>query len=393
MHALMVGAIFIGAGAALLGVRAYRLAHIGWDMQSQIRYLVENGGTIGTVPADQAFAVEYLEAMFGEDPQLLEQLRRVVRRGIIDAPALDLGEVAAMIVTHRRTPDDRVVDVAAHILGDFPLVERRPGFHRDGYFRHHLDDSLWELGNSVLSLLGRDLVVFADEEVMQKQEDIISGVLTGNILPLVDKMDIPIYYTAVFPDPRRLVPPRLRHHIQAVVVRGRASHEGGSTETIILTPTPRSATYTLSILSDLKRLSEITLKTKFKGVERQTEWGPVINPWWAYEMVQTSQDATLIRDENIVRIDTEYQRVMVNAMLKSLERMGRDLTQMRLSMDQRMDPRLVDAALASPKPLHYWSEEHRWGPDWPIPAPKEDEEETLDDLPETTRIPQRLPEA
>ena len=359
-------------GLVVVGVRAYRMADIARDFEAQVRYMIENGGTIGAAPANATFSTHYLEAIFGENPELLAQLQGVVQRGLEETPALNLGEVAAMIVTHRQDQDGQVTDVAAHVVGGFPLGRMAPQFHRHGFFRHQIDENLWDMGNSVLRFLGRDMVLFADEDVVGVQMEIIEGILQGNIIPLVNNLEKPIYYTAVFPDPRRIVPPQLRHHVQAVVTRGSIAPYEGRSEFILLTTTPRSATYATSVLSDMKRMAEIALKTKFKGVVQETEWGPMINPWWAYEMVKTSEEAVIEREENIVRMRTEYERVMVNAVLKTLERFGRDWNAMRLTMEERMDPREVDRLMATRKPLHYWSEEHRWGPDWPI-APSEAE--------------------
>lgn len=360
------------AALVWVGLRAYRMADIALDFEAQVRYMIEHGGTVGAAPASTTFSADYLEAIFGDSPELLAQLRGVVQRGLEDAPALNLGEVAAMIVTHRQDEEGQISDVAAHVVGGFPLGRMAPQFHRHGFFRHQIDENLWNTGNTILRFLGRDMVLFADEAVAEKQTEIIEGILRGDIIPLVNSLEKPIHYTAVFPDPRRVVPPQLRHHVQAIVTRGSLAPYEGRTELILLATTPRSANYTMSVMSDLKRMAQIALKTKFAGVVHETPWGPMINPWWSYEMVETSKKAEIEREESIVRMRTEYERVMVNAILKSVERFGRDWYAMRLSMEEGMDPRVVDRKLASRKPLHYWSDEHRWGPDWPIaPSPEE----------------------
>lgn len=355
-----------------LGRRAYQMAFMARDFEAQIRYMIENGGTIGAVPAEMAFSDLYLEAMFGENPELLDQLRIVIRRGLEDDPDLNLGEVAAMVVTHREDEEGNVTDVVAHIVGGFPLGRLTPQFHRDGFFRHQIDEKLWTMGNSILRFAGRDMVMFADESVADTQAQLIEGVLDGDIIPLVNSLESPIFYTAVLPNPRRVVPNQLRHHIQAVLYRGALSPYAGRSEVVLLTASQRSANYTMRVASDLKRMAELTLKTQFHGIERDTEWGPHIDPWWAYEMAQTSLRAEIEREENIVRMSTEFDRAMVNAILKTMERFGRDWRRMRLVQEEQVDPREVDRLMASPKPLHYWSEEHRWGPNWPIaPTPEE----------------------
>lgn len=372
----------IGIGVAVVAVagaitativtrHAIRLYDVAKDWKGQVRYLIENGGTIGEVPASEAFEDGYLEAIFGGDPDLLSKLRGVIAKGLAEDPTLSLGEVAAMIVTYRKNGDSRIEDVVAHVVGGFPLGQRKPGFHRDGYFSSQIDPSLWGAGNSMLSFLGRDIVLFADESVANTQQGILESMLSGDIMPMVDSLaGRPLYFTAVFPDPRRVVPTQLKSHVQAIIMKGHLSMQDGSWEMIVLTPKPESATYALSIIYDMKLAAQMALQARLQGVVVDTAWGETVPVWWALEMAKTVQRTSIEKEQNIVRLHVDYDRIMVNAVLKSLERMGRDMAQMRGSLDERLDPRLVDARLKSTKPLHYWSDPHRWGPDWPIAPPK-----------------------
>lgn len=351
-------------------LRGKRLFTTAQDWRKEMRYLIENGGTIGEVPATEAFEDGYLEAVFGGDPELLGKLRGVISKGLAEDPSLSLGEVAAMLVTYRKNGDNRVEDVVAHVIGGFPLGQRKPGFHRDGYFAAQIDRNLWNTGNSILSFLGRDIVLFADESVANAQQNVLESILSGDVMPLVEMLkDKPIHFTAVFPDPRRVVPAQLRPHIQAFIVKGHLAAYEGSYDITILTPNPESASYTLSMVYDMKLAAQLALQGRFQGVVLQQQWGPHIPVWWAHEMANNLQRMTLEKQQNLVRLRLDFERVMVNATLKSIERMGRDLMQMRGSLDEKLDPRLVDVRLRSDKPLHYWSDPHRWGPDWPIAAP------------------------
>jgi len=361
--------IIAGVAASVIGYRAYRLWNIGNDMKGQIRYLIESGNTIGEAPAAETFSADYLGAIFGSNPELLAQLKKVVSRGLADAPVLNLGEVAAMVVTHHKDASNNVIDVAAHVIGGFPVGKRKPGFHRDGYFKHLVDDNIWKHGNSTIGFLGRDMVLFADENIVLQQEKMLEAAMDGNILPLAESLSNPLYFTMVMPNPKRILPGQLRKHVQAIVIKGYLSKTDGRCEFIFLTQSDKSATYTVSILRDMKIAAEVALKTKWKGVERETDWGTMIDPWWSYEMVQASEASVLEKELNLVRAKTEFSRVMVNVVLKSIERMGRDLAQMRGSLEKRLDPRVVDANMRTRKPGHYWSEPHRWGPNWPIAAP------------------------
>lgn len=366
---LAVVLLCLVAGTAVISYRAKRLYHVARDWKSEIRYLIENGGTIGEAPVTETMDQGYLEAVFGGDPDLLAKLRTVIAKGMAEDPSMNLGEVAAMLVTYRKT-GDTVEDVAAHIIGGFPLGQRKRGFHRDGFFNHQIDHNLWNAGNSAIAFLGRDILVFADEAVVARQQEMLESVLSGNILPLAKAVaERPLYFTAVFPDPRRVVPPQLRPHVQAFIMKGFLGANAGSYEMMVLTPNPDSASYALSVIYDMKIAGQIALQSRFGGVEVETQWGKQIPTWWSYEMFNTMQRTTMEKEQNIVRMKVDFERVMVNATLKSIERMGRDLAQMQGSMEEKLDPRLVDARMQSQRPGHYWNKEHHWGPNWPIPPP------------------------
>ncbi len=357
-----------GFAVGFAAYRAHRLVRLATDFRSQVRYLIENGGTIGEAPAKETFSVDYLQAIFGDNPELLEKLKTVVHEGLADEPALNLGEVAAMVVTYHMVETGKVEDVVVHAIGGFPIAREKPGFHRHGYFFQQLDKNLWEAGNIVIGFLGRDMVLFsANDATTEAQQALIDSLFSGDVMMLVDSLSRPLYYTAVFPDPRRIVPPQLRGHVQAVVLKGMLSPRKGLWETIVLTPSVSSAGYAFSLLRDMKMAGELMLKTRWHGVVEDREWGPWIDTWWAYEMVQTLERAEMEQAQNLIRMKSDFGRVMVNAVVKSIERMSRDLAQMRGSLEDRLDPREVDARLATRKPLHYWSDPHQWGPDWPFP--------------------------
>ncbi|MBN1268545.1 MAG: hypothetical protein JXB04_03080 [Kiritimatiellae bacterium] len=368
---VLVGVVVLFAVVLTFAHRATRAYRVAAGTRDQILYLIENGGTIGEVPASSAFSADFLGTIFGSEPELLAQLRRIVEQGLADTPVLNLGEVTGMIVTYRKTDDGKVKDVVAHVLGGFPLTKRKQGLHRDGYFRQLIDPDLWQAGNSAVAMLGRDLVLFGDPDVVEAHQSLLDATLAGNILPLAESLNEPLYYSAVFPQPRGIVARGLQAHVRTVILKGFLAMYEGANEAVILTPSAKSAAYTVQVLSDLKTGAEVALRTKWKGVQRETPWGPVIDPWWAYELAETIEKKTILeREDNVVRATTEYQDAMVNVALKSLERMGRDLAAMRGTLDERLDPRLVDARMQTRKPLHYWSEDHRWGPYWPI-APRD----------------------
>lgn len=350
------------AGAAgTLAFRANRVWNVAKGMRAQLRYLAAGDETIGEVPASDAFDADYLKSIFGEDPELFHQLRTVVAKGLEETPVLNLGEVSAMMVTHRKGDDGQPHDVVVHVLGGFPPDARKIGFHRDGYMKKMVDSHLWDVGNIALGVLGRDMVLFAQEETIGPHQELIAAIFRGDIMPLVESLDDPIYFTLVFPDPEHIVPPQLKRHIQAVIMKGYLGMKDGKTDVIFLSPTARSARYAFSILQDLKTATELALQVKWDGVKTPDQWRaePAVQCWWAYEIVQNSKASTFEREASIIRLSSTYGRVMNNAVLKIIERFGRDVRQMQLASRSKTE-QIDDEA------NRYWSLTHHWGPDWPV---------------------------
>lgn len=367
---LLVLAVALAAGIFFGGARGLRAWNVANGLFTQVRYLIETGGTIGESEAGEVLSSRFLASIFGQNPELLSKMQSVISRGLVERPALSLGEIACLLVTYHQTEEGKVQDVAVHIIGGFPLTARKPGMHLGGYFYQLIDPELWDMGNSMVGLLGREMMLFAEPDYVEKHRHILNAAMVGDIMPLVESLEHPLYYVAIFPEPHRITPPSLRRHVRTAILRGHLARYEGATDLLLLCRSPASARYTLAVLRDLRTAAEVALRTKWKGVKRQTPWGPMVDPWWAFEMAETLHNATFELEQNVLRAHSEYDRVMVNVVLKVVERAGRDLAQIRGSLDQRMDPRVVDARLQTRKPLHYWSEEHRWGPNWPIPPPQ-----------------------
>ncbi|HMP90303.1 MAG TPA: hypothetical protein PJ991_08870 [Kiritimatiellia bacterium] len=390
------GTLMILALVAVMatGYRSFRLYSTVSDVQAQVRYLIDSGATIGQTSADSALSSAYLEIIFGDDPELLNQLKAVVDRGMAAMPDVQQGEISSIIVTYRKNGDDRIENVVANIMGGFPLGRRNISMHRDGFFANQIDQNLWQTGDSALRFLGRDLAVWANNEDDERdQRELIEAIFAGEVLVVANSItDKPMYFTAVFPAPRQIVPAKMRNHVRAILLNGYLSAERGSMELVVLADNERSTALISSMMHDLKISILVGLRTRFRGVMEDTPWGPSIPVWWAYEMANTVEDMELVRRDRTVRLSTRFERRMVNATLKTIERFGRDYSQIRGVQEEKLDPRVVDARLRSTKPGHYWSDAHRWGPDWPIGVSTNilirrpgDEERSFDSAPPVTR--------
>lgn len=376
------------------GYKTLRVYSNATDLRNDIKYLIETGGTIGETSAESALSSAYLDIIFGDEPELLEQLKKAVEQGMEKMPDVRQGEVSAIIVTYRKNGDEQIENVVAHITGGFPLGQRKISMHRDGFFASQLDKNLWTTGDSTLKFLGRDLIVWANnEEDERSQKELIEAVFSGEVLVLANSIiEKPIYYTAVFPSPEQLVPPKMRRHVRAIITKGHLSPENGSFEFVVLSESERSSALVASMVHDMKTALHIALRTRFAGVLIDSPWGPYVPVWWAYEMANTMEDVQIERRDRTVRMAVEYERRMVNATLKTVERFGRDYSQIKGIQDEKLDPRVVDAKLKTKKPLHYWSEDHKWGPDWPFGSSTnimvrrpEDVDRTLDAAPQVTQ--------
>ncbi|HMP71865.1 MAG TPA: hypothetical protein PKE55_01240 [Kiritimatiellia bacterium] len=370
--------------------RGYRLYETAVDFQKHINYLIENGESMAGIPASRAFSPVFLQGMFGDDPVLNEQLNTALQRAMREDPSLRQGEIAAMLVTYRKNGDDQAQDVVVQIFGDFPLTGHRVSMHRDGFFSSQIDRNLWDTGNTMISLLGRDLLVIgANEDVQRRQNDLNEAILSGDILPLAEVLaEAAMHYVLVFPAPRDILPHRMRAHVSVLIAKGFLSPNQAQHELTVLSPNARSASHMTTMMYDLRTAMILALRSRFHGVVNETAWGPHIPVWWAYEMAETLERTSVQREDNVVTLQAGYERVMVNATLKSIERFGRDLTHIRGVKQERLDPRIVDERMRSRSPLHYWSDAHKWGPNWPIAAPRSEEDIMLDqepvDLPPVT---------
>jgi hypothetical protein len=359
---------------SVFAFRVYKAATTAYDAQDTLRYLVDDQPVLGTSPSSVVLSPAYLKAVFGDNEALLAKLREKIDQGLRDSTKLRLGEVSAMLVTYRLDDAGEATDITVIVFGGLDIGRRVPGFNRDGYFKRMVDRNLWNAGNTVLAFLGREMNFFAEEKQIQEHKKYFDALATGEVMPIVEAIRQPMYYSLVFPSPRRLLPPQLRPHISTIIFKGSMQLLRSDTEILMLCNSPRSATLAARARKDVKLGGEAILKTRFGGVVEERSWGHHMRTWWAYEMVRTSEKAILKADRNLIRFQVAYGRVMNNAILKVFERMGRDLLAMSLTMDQQLDPRQTDARLASRHTSHYWGNEHRWGPNWPILPPMENGE-------------------
>ena len=66
---------------------------------------------------------------------------------------------------------------------------------------------MWLTGNALMNLLGRDIIVFCEEEKAEAHMELLFDMLQGRIMPLAQKIaEAPLHYAIVFPTPGELAP-------------------------------------------------------------------------------------------------------------------------------------------------------------------------------------------
>ncbi len=349
-------------------MRAYGLYQSTVGGFEHIRYLLESGESIEGAEAEDVLSDSYLLSLFGDNPELVDRLKTVVDLGMATDANLKLGSVSAMVVTYRKDNAGEVKDAAIYAIGGFPDPKsKRLGFHSTGYLRQELSPELWLSGESLMNLLGRDVIVFCEQDKAEEHMALLFDLLNGGILPLAERIvESPLYYAIVFPDPKDLAPPNLRNNLQTVIIKGEMDADTGRTEIMLISPNYRTAKQVYTIVNDMAGLARITFHDKFGGYIKKMPWGTMNDNWWAVEYVSLIDSLRIAQDQVLVVASVDYDRIKNNAILKTIERAGRDLAMQKsfsLAGDLPWDLAFQERANPSGG---YWSSPHRWGPEWPL---------------------------
>lgn len=350
------------------GWRVWNVVHTAYGGFQHLRYLLESGETVEGAPADDVLSDSYLLSLFGDNPELVDRLKMVVDLGMATDANLKLGSVSAMVVTYQLDGASNVTDTAIYAIGGFPEPKtRRLGFHSTGFFKEELDADLWHSGNALMNLLGRDIIVFCEQDKAEEQMTFLFGLLNGGILPLAERIvESPVHYAIVFPRPKDLAPPNLRNHLQTVMIKGVMGPDTGKTEVMLVSQSIAKAYQVFTIVKDMRTLAAITFHDKFSGYIKQMPWGTMNDNWWAVEYHDLVAASELLHDQILVIGRAEYDRAKNNAILKTIERAGRDLAlQKSFSLASELPWEFAYQAKDNPSG-GYWGEEHRWGDQWPL---------------------------
>jgi hypothetical protein len=349
------------------GWRAFDAGRTAWDARAHLRYLLEEGEAIEGAPAEDVLSDDYLSSLFGGNPELVEKLKSVIDLGMATDESLKTGQVTAMIVTYREGEDGAVRDPAIYAIGGFTDPKHaRLGFHSTGFMRQELDRSLWLTGDAVMRILGRDIVVFCESDSAEGHMKLVYDLLNGNILTLAERVvESPFHYAVVFPSPREIAPPNLKNDLQTVYLAGTMTGDNGQCEARLVTAGGLRTVHVRNVVKDMLAMARVVMHDKWGGYVKEMSFGKMDDMWWSRNYVDLIDHLKFIERPDMVVLKTETDREKNNAVLKTLERAGRDLAAQKafelagtLPWEFKFNEKNMTGA--------YWSEAHLCGADWPL---------------------------
>jgi hypothetical protein len=265
---LVLGFLVLGAGvlAFTFGNRFRRVV----QETNQVRNAVQEAerrheSVLRGTPVRKEFSSAFLQMAFGDNPQLLEQIRDALSQAMGERIGLAQGDAAMMLVTYRA--EGEVRDVAIHIFGNM-VPEHMPAFSSEGYWKNQLSDQFYTVGQSMLSLLGRQMVILANKDVQKSQQAVVDAVINNQNTVVQNYLHDPVSFIAVIPEPGKVLSDEFRPYMAAVLLKGKISKDEMRGEMVALSYDPKTARELAQLLSDI-RLTAIGLaRTRYGSSDR-----------------------------------------------------------------------------------------------------------------------------
>ena len=265
----LLAALVLAAGVLALNVtqRFRRVVLETNQVRSVVQEAVRRQEMIVKAPARKEFSAAFLQMAFGDNPQLLEQIKAELSKALCANPTLAQGDVAMMLVTYRAEGELR--DVAIHIFGNL-IPEKLPAFSSEGYWKSQLPDNFYKMGQSLLSTLGREVVILASPEAEKQQRELLEAVLNDRYDTVQNYLHDPVSFIAVIPEPGLLFTDRFRPYMAAALVKGKISMNEGRLEMVALSFDPQKAQDLAQLLSDTRMMSVGIARVRFDSPEAET---------------------------------------------------------------------------------------------------------------------------
>jgi len=265
--------LFLLIGAGVFGLNVTQRFRRVMQETNQVRSVVQDAAQrqemLVKAPARKEFSAAFLQMAFGDNPPLLEQIKKALDQAMGSSPELRQGDVAMMLVTYRAEGELR--DVAVHVFGNLS-PENLPAFSKEGYWRSQLNDQFYSSGQSLLSLLGREILILARRDVEQKQREVISAGLNDRYTVVEHYLHDPVSFIAVIPEPSRLFSEQFRPYMAAVLVKGKVSMDEARMELVALSFDAKRAQELAQMISDARMMAIGLARVRF-GVSHLTS-GP-----------------------------------------------------------------------------------------------------------------------
>lgn len=261
-----VAVVVLSLGTSVLALNVTTRARQVLQETNQVRATVQDAVKRQEMavkpPSRREFSSAFLQMAFGDNPVLLEQVKGQLQQAITDKPSLQKGEVAMMLVTYRA--EGEVRDVAIQVFGELN-VERMPAFSTEGYWNAQLPEQFYRIGQSWLAVLGREVLILANQEVRKRQMEVLEATTNDRFPLLEDYLHDPVSFIAVIPEPAKLFSDQFRSHMAAMLVKGKACMDESRFEFVALSTDPRKAQDLAQMLTDMRTMALGVARVRFGG--------------------------------------------------------------------------------------------------------------------------------
>jgi len=261
---ILIGGLLLAAGVLAINVtsRFRRVIQETNQVRSAVQEAVKRQEMVVKAPARKEFSPAFLQMAFGDNPPLLEQIKEALSQAIGEKPQLTQGDIAMMLVTYRA--EGELHDVAIHVFGNLN-PERLPSFSGEGYWKSQLPEQFYNIGQTALSLMGREVLILASKDVEKRQRELLDA-STHDRFPVVqDYFHDPVSFIAVIPEPAKLFTDQYRPFMAAVLVKGKISMDEARFELVALSFDQRKAQELAQMLSDARTMATSIARVRFGG--------------------------------------------------------------------------------------------------------------------------------
>jgi hypothetical protein len=155
-------------------------------------------------------------------------------------------------------------DVAIHVFGNLN-PERLPAFSTEGYWKSQLPEQFYDMGQTLLSVMGREVLILADKDVEKRQRELLDAGTNDRFTVVQDYFHDPVSFIAVIPEPSKLFAEQYRANMAAVLVKGKVSMDEARIEFVALSFDERKAKELAQMLSDTRTMASSIARIRYGG--------------------------------------------------------------------------------------------------------------------------------